>query len=58
MKVQEQRLRMLPGMDHNGTLTNGPTWGTGKYGQGINFDGTNDYVNIADQCRLTRLRQQ
>jgi hypothetical protein len=26
----------------NGTLTNGPTWGT----DGINFDGTNDYINV------------
>lgn len=25
---------------YNGTLTNGPTWGTG----GITFDGTNDYI--------------
>ena len=26
---------------YNGTLVNGPTWGTG----GITFDGTNDYIN-------------
>jgi hypothetical protein len=26
----------------NGTLTNGPTWGT----DGINFDGANDYINV------------
>ncbi|MBC7946528.1 MAG: PQQ-dependent sugar dehydrogenase [Chitinophagaceae bacterium] len=38
---------------HNGTLTNGPTWGAGKYGQGVNLDGTNDYVNIADHANLT-----
>jgi hypothetical protein len=29
-----------------GTLTNGPTWTTGRSGNGINFDGTNDYVNV------------
>lgn len=30
------------------TLVNGPTWGVGKYGGGINFDGTNDYLSVAD----------
>ncbi len=38
----------VSGNNHNGTLTNGPTWTTGKYGQGINFNGTTNYVNIAD----------
>ena len=28
----------------NGTLTNGPTWGTGKLGGDIQFDGTDDRV--------------
>jgi hypothetical protein len=28
---------------YNGTLTNGPTWGT----SGITFDGVNDYINTA-----------
>ena len=28
---------------YNGTLTNGPTWGT----DGITFDGTNDYISTA-----------
>lgn len=41
------------GNAHNGTLINGPTWGAGKYGQSINFDGTNDYVNIADHANFT-----
>jgi glucose/arabinose dehydrogenase len=41
------------GNAHNGTLTNGPTWGPGKYGQGINLDGINDYVNIADHADYT-----
>ncbi len=36
----------ISGNSHNGTLTNGPTWGAGKYGQAVNFDGTNDYINI------------
>lgn len=34
------------GNNYNGTLTNGPTWTTGKCSSGINFDGTNDSVNI------------
>ncbi|MBP9758887.1 prepilin-type N-terminal cleavage/methylation domain-containing protein [Candidatus Dojkabacteria bacterium] len=30
------------GNGNNGTLTNGPTWVAGNYGNGINFDGIND----------------
>ena len=41
------------GNSHTGTLTNGPLWTAGKYGQAINFDGTNDYVNIADHNNFT-----
>jgi glutamine amidotransferase PdxT len=41
------------GNGHTGTLVNGPTWGPGKYGQGINFNGTNSYVNIADHTDYT-----
>jgi hypothetical protein len=26
------------------TLTNGPTWNTGKFGSAVNFDGTDDYL--------------
>ena len=33
---------------NKGTLTNGPTWTSGKFGKGLSFDGTNDYVNIGD----------
>ncbi len=36
----------ISGNSHNGTLASGPTWGTGKYGQAVNFDGANDYINI------------
>ncbi len=32
---------------NNGALINGPTWTTGENGNGIKFDGTNDYVNIS-----------
>src|SRR4051812_46666446 len=41
------------GSGHAGTLVNGPTWIAGKYGQGINLDGTNDYVNLADHADYT-----
>ena len=30
---------------NTGTLTNGPTWTTGKIGSALSFDGVNDYVN-------------
>ncbi len=43
----------ISGFSHNGTLVNGPTWTTGKYGQGVNFDGTNDYLNIPDHADFT-----
>lgn len=41
------------GNAHNGTLVNGPTWGVGKYGQGVNLDGSNDYISIADHANFT-----
>ncbi|MBI4127699.1 MAG: DUF2341 domain-containing protein, partial [Parcubacteria group bacterium] len=34
------------GQLNDGTLTNGPTWTTGKYGNGLSFDGVNDYVGM------------
>jgi hypothetical protein len=30
----------------SGTLTNGPLWSTGKSGNAVNLDGTNDYVKL------------
>ena len=33
------------GQGNNGTLTNGPTRAIGKIGQGLNFDGSDDYVS-------------
>src|SRR3989338_2465947 len=35
------------GQGNNGTLTNGPTRAIGKIGQGLSFDGSNDYVAAA-----------
>ena len=34
------------GNGNNGTLTNGPTRAIGRIGQGMSFDGSNDYVDI------------
>ena len=37
------------GIGNNGTLTNGPTYTTGKFNENcIDFDGSNDYVDIDD----------
>jgi hypothetical protein len=33
------------GANNNGTLNNGPAWVTGTINGGLDFDGTNDYVN-------------
>ncbi|MBI3744042.1 MAG: hypothetical protein HY261_07150 [Chloroflexi bacterium] len=40
------------GNGNTGTLTNGPTWVTGRTGQGINFDGSNDYVSLCTPSAL------
>lgn len=42
----------ISGKNNHGTLTNGPTWTAGKFGQGLNFDGVNDYTAIADSGSL------
>lgn len=31
-----------------GTLTNSPTWTTGQIGNAVDFDGTDDYITVAD----------
>jgi len=36
----------------NGSLINGTTYATAKVGQSFNFDGTDDFVNIADNPSL------
>ena len=40
------------GAGNNGTLTNGPATTEGKVGQGLNFDGVDDYVTVADADSL------
>jgi hypothetical protein len=40
------------GQGNTGSLTNGPTWTTGKIGGALNFDGSNDFVSVADAASL------
>ncbi len=40
------------GKGGSGTLTNGPTVTEGKVSQALSFDGSNDYVSIADNATL------
>jgi len=37
---------------NDGTLTNGPTWTTGRLCGGLSLDGTNDYVQLAGSSTL------
>jgi len=34
------------GNNNTGTLTNGPTWTNGKIGKAVNFDGSDDFVDV------------
>src|SRR3990167_6613758 len=38
------------GNANNGTLTNGPKRAIGKIGQGLSFDGSDDYISISNFC--------
>jgi prepilin-type N-terminal cleavage/methylation domain-containing protein len=40
------------GNGNNGTLTNGPLWVGGRFGNGLSFDGINDWVVINDSNSL------
>ena len=40
------------GQGNRGTLTSGPVSAIGKIGQGLSFDGVNDYVDIANNSVL------
>lgn len=42
------------GAGNTGTLTGGPTIAEGKLAQGLNFDGTDDYVSVADTAAFTQ----
>ena len=41
------------GNNNTGTLTDGPTWTTGKIGSALNFDGVNDLVAFPGQTLAT-----
>jgi flagellin-like protein len=36
------------GNGYNGTLNNDPTWVYGEFGSALNFDGSDDYVDVGD----------
>jgi hypothetical protein len=40
------------GENNNGTLVNGPTWTTGKYGNGLSFNGTSQYISVPTDSNL------
>ncbi len=43
------------GNSNTGTLTGGPTWVAGKIGNGLNFDGVDDRVNVGSGATLDNL---
>ena len=53
MKVQVLPLPIFQGIVIPVLLTLSPVWGAGKYGQGLTFNGTSNYVNIADHNDFT-----
>jgi hypothetical protein len=40
------------GNGHTGTLVNGATWGAGRFGSAVSYDGVNDYVSLANSSTL------
>ncbi|MFH0982678.1 MAG: LamG domain-containing protein [Planctomycetota bacterium] len=38
---------------HTATLTNGPTWAGGKFGNSVNLDAVNDYITVAHKTDLS-----
>ena len=45
------------GNNNDGTLINGPVWTTGKFGTGLQFDGSNDYMQVSDSPELNPTSQ-
>lgn len=39
--------------NHDGTLTNGPTWTSGQLNGALRLDGSNDYVNVPHDATLS-----
>ena len=46
------------GNNNTATLLNGLVRAAGKYGNGLTFDGTNDYLTAAEQHLAQHLRQR
>jgi len=44
------------GNNNNGTLTNGPTWTTGRFDYAVNFDGTNDFIDLGAPATFNSLQ--
>ena len=44
------------GYNNHGTLVNNPTWTTGINGSALEFDGTDDYVNLGNESESLRIR--
>ncbi|MCK4883863.1 MAG: DUF2341 domain-containing protein, partial [Candidatus Diapherotrites archaeon] len=41
------------GNNNNGTLINGPVWTTGKFGNGLQFDGVNDFIELTNSSSVS-----
>jgi len=41
------------GNGNDGTLENGPEWTAGQFGDAVQFDGTDDYVNVGNADTLS-----
>ena len=46
------RVYDISGHGNHGTLTNGPIWGGSRFGGGVNFDGSDDYVDCGNDPSL------
>ena len=50
---KEDKAKDSSGKEVDGTIMNGPTWVDGKLGKALQFDGTDDYVSIADNEEMS-----
>ncbi len=42
------------GNEYGGTLVGGPTWTAGQHGSGLNFDGSDDFINLGSNLSVLR----
>ena len=52
-----EKVKDTSGNNQHGTLRNGAKWTAGKFGQAVDLDGQNDYVEIADSPQLGGMKQ-